>query len=75
MPDKDAYDRANAEGAPGAVILGKVNLTEFAACVSNNQRAATARCSGQVLNPYDTSTDPGGSSSGSGVAAAAGWPR
>ena len=54
------------------MILGKVNLTEFAAYVSNSQQSGNGSLSGQVLNPYDLSTDPGGSSSGSGVAAAAG---
>ena len=54
------------------MILGKVNLTEFAAYVSNSQQSGNGSFSGQVLNPYDLSTDPGGSSSGSGVAAAAG---
>ncbi len=60
------------ERAAHAVILGKLNLTEFAAYVSNNQQSGNSSLGGQVLNPYDTSTDPGGSSSGSGVAAAAG---
>ena len=36
--------RAQASRRPGAVILGKVNLTEFAAYVSNSQRTAMARC-------------------------------
>ena len=58
--------------ASGAVILGKLNLTEFAAYVSNNQQSGNSSLGGQVLNPYDASTDPGGSSAGSGVAAAAG---
>ena len=71
VPDKDAFVVQRLKAA-GAVILGKVNLTEFAAWVSNNQSSGNGSLHGQVLNPYDTSTDPGGSSSGSGVAAAAG---
>ena len=71
VPDKDAFVVKRLKAA-GAVILGKVNLTEFAAWVSNNQSSGNGSLHGQVLNPYDTSTDPGGSSSGSGVAAAAG---
>src|ERR1700754_467235 len=71
VPDKDAFIVKRLKAA-GAVILGKVNLTEFAAWVSNNQSSGNGSLHGQVLNPYDTSTDPGGSSAGSGVAAAAG---
>ncbi len=71
VPDKDAFVVQRLKAA-GAVILGKVNLTEFAAWVSNNQSSGNGSLHGQVLNPYDTSADPGGSSAGSGVAAAAG---
>ena len=71
VPDRDATIVTKLR-AQGAVILGKVNLTEFAAYVSNSQQSGNGSLSGQVLNPYDLSTDPGGSSSGSGVAAAAG---
>jgi amidase len=71
VPDRDAFVVRRLKAA-GAVILGKLNLTEFAAYVSNNQQSGNSSLGGQVLNPYDTSTDPGGSSSGSGVAAAAG---
>jgi Asp-tRNA(Asn)/Glu-tRNA(Gln) amidotransferase A subunit family amidase len=71
VPDSDATVVRRLRAA-GAVILGKTNLTEFAAYVSNNQQSGNSSLGGQVLNPYDTSADPGGSSSGSGVAAAAG---
>jgi amidase len=71
VPDNDATVVSKLRAA-GAVILGKVNLTEFAAYVSNNQQSGNSSLGGQVLNPYDTAADPGGSSSGSGVAAAAG---
>ncbi len=71
VPDKDSTIVRRLK-AQGAVILGKVNLTEFAAYVSNTQQNGNSSLGGQVLNPYDLAGDPGGSSSGSGVAAAAG---
>jgi amidase len=71
VPDRDATIVRRLRAA-GAVILGKVNLTEFAAFVSDQQQSGNSSLGGQVLNPFDLSADPGGSSSGSGVAAAAG---
>lgn len=71
VPDRDATIVRKLRAA-GAVVLGKVNLTEFAAFVSNQQQSGNSSLGGQVLNPFDRSSDPGGSSSGSGVAAAAG---
>jgi len=71
VPDKDAFVVQRLKAA-GAVILGKVNLTEFAAWVSNNQSSGNGSLHGQVLNPYDRTADPSGSSSGSGSAMAAG---
>jgi amidase len=71
VPDKDSTIVRRLKAA-GAVILGKVNLTEFAAYVSNSQQNGNGSLHGQVLNPYDLAGDPGGSSSGSGVSAAAG---
>ena len=57
----------------GAVILGKANLTEFANYMTReNMPTGYSSRGGQVLNPYNRSTHPGGSSSGSGVAVAAG---
>lgn len=63
----------------GAVILGKVNLTEFANYIANNMPTGFSSLGGQVRNPYrpipllgDTVTvRPSGSSAGSGVASAA----
>lgn len=49
----------------GAVILGKLNLTEGAMMAYNPQFQAP-------FNPWDETMSPGGSSSGSGVATAAG---
>src|SRR5919106_1343408 len=51
--------------AAGAIILGKLNLTEFA--LGGTQRFPY----GQPRNPWNVEHDPGGSSSGSGIAAAA----
>jgi aspartyl-tRNA(Asn)/glutamyl-tRNA(Gln) amidotransferase subunit A len=52
--------------AAGAILLGKLNLTEFAL-------GGTVEFPyGQPRNPWNTAHDPGGSSSGSGIAVAAG---
>ena len=65
----------------GAVILGKANLTEFANMLAIDMPPGYSSLAGQVKNPYaPTLTDdhgipvvsPGGSSSGSAVAVAAG---
>jgi amidase len=64
----------------GAVILGKANLTEFANILSIDMPSGYSSLGGQVKNPYVPTLDergvpvitPGGSSSGSAVAVAAG---
>jgi amidase len=64
----------------GAVILGKANLTEFANVIAIDMPAGYSSLGGQVKNPYAPELDdkgvpivpPGGSSSGSAVAVAAG---
>lgn len=58
----------------GAVILGKANMTEFANYMSggNNMPSGYSSRGGQVMNPYNRVKTPGGSSSGSAVAVAAG---
>ncbi len=64
----------------GAVILGKTNLTEFANILAIDMPAGYSSLGGQVKNPYAPELDdkgapivpPGGSSSGSAVAVAAG---
>src|SRR5580698_7891061 len=66
--------------AAGAVILGKANLTEFANFIAVDMPSGYSSLGGQVKNPYAPVLDdkgvpivpPGGSSSGSAVAVAAG---
>jgi amidase len=55
----------------GAVILGKVNMTEFANYMTDHMPNGYSSRGGQVRNPYNREKDPSGSSSGSGVAASA----
>lgn len=50
----------------GAIILAKTNLDEFA-----RGSSGTSSLGGQVLNPYNISKIPGGSSGGSGAGVAA----
>jgi amidase len=64
----------------GAVILGKANLTEFASVLTVGMPGGYSSIAGQVRNPYAPQldegipiVDPGGSSSGSAVAVAAGF--
>jgi len=71
MPAADAFLTTRLKEA-GAVILGKANLTEFANFMTNGMPSGYSGLGGQVLNPYDASVTPSGSSSGSAVAAAAG---
>ena len=65
----------------GAVILGKANLTEFANILALDMPSGYSSLGGQVKNPYAPTlmddqgipvVSPGGSSSGSAVAVAAG---
>lgn len=66
--------------AAGAVMLGKANLTEFANILAIGMPSGYSSLGGQVRNPYAPALDdrgapvvpPGGSSSGSAVAVAAG---
>ena len=57
--------------AGGVVILGKVGLSEFANYFGG-QPSGFSNLTGQVLNVQDADQSPGGSSSASGPAAAAG---
>ena len=59
--------------AAGAVILGKTNLSEWANFRSTRSTSGWSSRGGQTRNPYDAARTPGGSSSGSAVAVAAGF--
>ena len=65
VPVHDAFQVGKLRLA-GAVLLGKVNLHELALGLTS-----VSSLGGQTLNPYDVTRTPGGSSGGSGVAAAA----
>ena len=64
VPDEDAVVVAGLKNA-GAVLLGKLNLSEFALGESFHHPGGTPR------NPWDLSRNPGISSSGSAAATAA----
>lgn len=69
-PERDAHlvDRLRAAGA---VVLAKTNLSEWANFRSTKSSSGWSGRGGQVRNPYALDRNPCGSSSGSGVAAAA----
>jgi amidase len=58
--------------AANAVILGKANLSEWANFRSTQSSSGWSTLGGQAVNPHGTGRNPSGSSSGSGVAVAAG---
>ena len=57
----------------GAVLLGKANLSEWANFRSTHSSSGWSGRGGQCRNPYALDRNPSGSSSGSGVAAAANY--
>ncbi len=59
--------------AAGAVILGKTNLSEWANFRGERSSSGWSAVGGQTRNPFDPTRTPCGSSSGSGVAVAAGF--
>jgi len=67
---RDAFFVARLREA-GVVILGKTNLSEWANFRSEESSSGWSGVGGQTNNPYDTTRNPCGSSSGSGAAAAA----
>src|SRR6202007_303835 len=71
-PPRDAFivDRLRAAGA---VLLGKANLSEWANFRSTHSSSGWSGRGGQCRNPYALDRNPSGSSSGSGVAAAANY--
>ena len=64
LPPDDAFVVKKLRAA-GAVIVAKVNLSEFAS------GAAHSSLGGQILNPHDLTRSPAGSSGGTGAAIAA----
>jgi len=69
-PAKDAFIVSRLRAA-GAVILGKTNLSEWANMRSQNSTSGWSARGGLTRNAYDPTRTACGSSSGSGVAAAA----
>lgn len=67
VPKNDAFLTASLREA-GAIILGKANLSEFANWVDLSMPSGYSSLGGQVINAYNFSSTPSGSSSGSGVA-------
>lgn len=66
IPPKDAFLVTKLRAA-GAIILAKVNMSEFASAEAHSSLG------GQSLNPHDLTRTPAGSSGGTGVAVAAGY--
>lgn len=66
IPPDDAFVVQKLRAA-GAIILAKVNLSEFAS------GGAMSSIIGQSLNPHDLARTPAGSSGGTGVSIAAGY--
>ena len=69
-PTADAFVVRRLREA-GAVLLGKTNLSEWANIRSNDSTSGWSGRGGLTRNPYALDRNPCGSSSGSGVAAAA----
>ncbi|HYN36769.1 MAG TPA: amidase family protein, partial [Actinomycetota bacterium] len=68
VPKHDAYITKKLERA-GAIVLGKLNLSEFAGWVSLGMPPGYSSLAGQVHNAYSYAWTPSGSSAGPGVAA------
>jgi len=71
VPPADAPLVARLRAA-GAVVVGKTNLSELCNFLTDDMPSGYSSLGGQVLNPYDTSLTPSGSSSGSAAAVALG---
>jgi amidase len=67
---RDAHVVAKLRDA-GALLFGKAALSEWADMRSNNYSEGYSARGGQVRSPYNLTTNPGGSSSGSAVGVAA----
>ena len=66
LPPEDAFVVKQLRAA-GAIVLAKVNMSEFAA------GPARSSLGGQTLNPHDLTRTPSGSSGGTGAAIAAAY--
>jgi amidase len=71
-PLRDAFVAARLRAA-GMVIVGKTNLSEWANFRNPISVSGWSGRGGQTLNPHQLDRNPSGSSSGSGVAVAAGY--
>jgi amidase len=71
QPDKDSPAVALLRDA-GAVVIGKANLSEWANFRSTTSSSGWSAVGGQCHNPHAFDRSPGGSSSGSAAAVAAG---
>jgi amidase len=71
-PSRDAFVVQRLRDA-GAIVLGKANLSEWANFRSTHSSSGWSGRGGQARNPYATDRTPSGSSSGSGIAAAASY--
>jgi amidase len=71
QPHRDAPAVARLREA-GAIIIGKANLSEWANFRSGHSSSGWSAVGGQCRNPHALDRSPGGSSSGSGAAVAAG---
>ena len=69
MPDEDAFVIKKLNAA-GAILIGKLSMIELAGGVG--YQTASASSTGPAQNPWDRTRWAGGSSSGPGVATAAG---
>ncbi|CAE7031191.1 Glutamyl-tRNA amidotransferase subunit A [Pyrenophora teres f. teres] len=67
---RDAHVVAKLREA-GALLMGKATLSEWADMRSNNYSEGYSARGGQARSPYNLTTNPGGSSSGSAAAVAA----
>jgi amidase len=70
FPEKDSWVAKKLREA-GGVIIGKVNLSEWANFRSKISSSGWSGVGGQTKNPYILDRNPCGSSSGSGVAVSA----
>ncbi|HEV7213536.1 MAG TPA: amidase [Chloroflexota bacterium] len=71
-PPEDAFVVQQLRRA-GAIVLGKLNMSEWANFRSTRSSSGWSAVGGQCRNPYALDRTPGGSSSGSGVAASANY--